>query len=263
LDPQTAGEIASTGSLATFTASTLSITSHFTISASYEGISNSTGTLINNAQVDTDSPEAPGQPTLEVLGPDSIKLTWTPSSDEDIDKYIIQRSEKSQGPWENIEEVDSSQTSYTDENLKPGTMYYYKIVAMDDSGNPSEGSHWMGKETYAEMPWLLLILIIVIITVILSVALAAKKKKNAAKKKQQAAASFQAKTKSNPPKSQSTPQRKSTQPKKPSKIEKELPPPPSWLQKTEEGAVEKTEEETEVQWQDDEEMPPPPPPPET
>ncbi len=36
--------------------------------------------------------------------------------------------------WDTVDVVDSSQTSYVIHNLKPGTDYYFRVIAENDTG---------------------------------------------------------------------------------------------------------------------------------
>ncbi|GEM_PF-3360568 len=95
----------------------------------------------------------PLDPATEVQGGDpfrlaaelqgsAVVLTWTAPGMTEIAGWIVLRSE-----WSLFEEpdtlgaVDVSTTSYLDEEAAPGQRYYYKVLARDEAGRISSGSH--------------------------------------------------------------------------------------------------------------------------
>ncbi len=77
--------------------------------------------------------------TLKGLGAaSSIALTWHRNSEPDLFGYNIYRSSASNGPFTKVNSVPTGRTAYyTDGGLVPLTRYYYKITAVDSSGNES------------------------------------------------------------------------------------------------------------------------------
>ena len=67
-----------------------------------------------------------------------LQLSWDKNIEDDIDKYIVYRSETSGGPFEMI--AESKSLVYRDLGLKNGKVYYYVIKAVDTAGNESEES---------------------------------------------------------------------------------------------------------------------------
>jgi hypothetical protein len=72
-----------------------------------------------------DTPNDPG---------DSIDLTWAPSPDEPsasvpIVGYAIERALSPQGPFEHVGRVPLKTASYTDNGVKDGTSYFYRVRA--------------------------------------------------------------------------------------------------------------------------------------
>ncbi len=180
VDDTSVGNVTSPGNSTTFTAQHVTIDGTCTVTATYNGITNSTGLLTVQA-IDTQKPNSPGQPTLKVKGKDKIEITWPANTEPDLDHYVIQRATSSEGPFVNVTEVDKNTTVYTDTNLKSGTKYYYKIVAVDQAANPSDPSPVVSAKTESEgeFPWVLLmvLIIIIIIVVLLIIFLLMKKKK--------------------------------------------------------------------------------------
>jgi hypothetical protein len=147
------------------------------------GITNQSGTITVNVNPDP-PPGQPIQPTLEVKGKDEILITWTANTESDLKEYIIQRATSESGPWTDIATIGAGTETYTDSNLQPETTYYYRIVAVDDAGNPSDPSYPISATTKKAtggddggFPVIILILIIiVIIGVILLLLIMIKKK---------------------------------------------------------------------------------------
>jgi hypothetical protein len=69
-------------------------------------------------------------------GPQGIHLRFTPSPEQDTAGYLILRANKEAGPWAQIGKM-SVENAITDENVKSGKTYFYKVQAVDDSGNKS------------------------------------------------------------------------------------------------------------------------------
>lgn len=98
------------------------------------------------------------QPTVATLGPGSVRVTWTASSATDLAGYIVLRSESPDGPFIQLNSAPVTETSYLDEGLVPGQMYYYEVVAVDLSGNASQtsptASGTTGQAPAAAFDWL-------------------------------------------------------------------------------------------------------------
>ncbi|ADQ45037.1 glycoside hydrolase family 16 [Caldicellulosiruptor kronotskyensis 2002] len=63
---------------------------------------------------------------------DSIELSWMPVKGALY--YNIYRSATSNGPFEKINQEGIQNTSYKDTNLNPGSVYYYKVSAVNSIG---------------------------------------------------------------------------------------------------------------------------------
>jgi hypothetical protein len=70
---------------------------------------------------------------------DAVKLTWDPNSDADLAGYNIYRSTSAGGPFARSNTVPTDRISYYhDENLPALTRFYYRVTAVDSSGNESQ-----------------------------------------------------------------------------------------------------------------------------
>ncbi|HHW71539.1 MAG TPA: cellulase family glycosylhydrolase, partial [Clostridiales bacterium] len=90
---------------------------------------------------DTTSPTSPRGLKATTLSNSSIKLEWNKNSESDLAGYKVYRSTTSNFTPNNsnfIKQVTAN--TYTDTGLNPNTTYYYKITAVDTSGNESEPS---------------------------------------------------------------------------------------------------------------------------
>jgi len=84
----------------------------------------------------------PGQPSLTVRATDAntIALTWTVPADngDPITRYEIVWSEDgSADSWSQLTRPSASDTSYNDSGLDPGTQRYYRIRALNNTGEGS------------------------------------------------------------------------------------------------------------------------------
>ncbi len=95
-----------------------------------------------------DSPEAsamsrdltpPERPTglTVVPGIGRIFLTWNENKDRDLAGYHVYRSTKSGKEFGRLTDRPINRTTFSDETVKPGVLYYYAVTAVDDSGNES------------------------------------------------------------------------------------------------------------------------------
>lgn len=65
----------------------------------------------------------------------TIDLSWDSSSDDNLEGYEIERTEKAKDSWKKVGESDTE--SYTDFEFAPNTAYEYRVRAFDASKNYS------------------------------------------------------------------------------------------------------------------------------
>ncbi len=126
-----------TGYLTNFTASNTTGTNVTgDLTATYNVLSNSTGIFVDLP------PSAPTDfEVFQRAEGESLDITWTPSTEPDVDGYIIYRSQTSGSGFSAIETVEGRTNAlHTDSGLTDGTTYYYYIVAYDNGPNYSPGS---------------------------------------------------------------------------------------------------------------------------
>ena len=105
-----------------------------------DNATNKTGWYIDNVRIvgaENESPAIPAELTAE-QGMTGIKLTWGKVSDGDLSHYNVYRSLTSGEGFELI--AKSKNNAFTDTKAEAGTTYYYKVAAVDFSGNTSEFS---------------------------------------------------------------------------------------------------------------------------
>lgn len=169
------GTISTSGSANTFSAQSAGSGS---ITITYNQITNSTQLSVN----DITSPSKPATPTKSKVGEKEAEIEWQANSETDVKEYTIQRAESPSGPWSDIATVPKDTTSYKDTGLESGKTYYYRVVAYDESENPSEYSEVVKVKTSEpsgfldNFLWILIIIIIVVVVVILAVVLTRKGK---------------------------------------------------------------------------------------
>ena len=91
---------------------------------------------------------APEQPTglAAEAQSASVLLTWTNGSEEDLDGYMVLRSEEGSDEWNTIARRISPPSEvtgepfYVDNSVLPGRTYQYKVKAVDTAQNQSAAS---------------------------------------------------------------------------------------------------------------------------
>lgn len=92
---------------------------------------------------DVTAPNTPSGLALAPIDTASIYLSWTPNSEGDLAGYYLYRSTDSTVPLTLANRVSGSlitpslAPTYTDTGVTSGVRYYYKLVAVDYSGNAS------------------------------------------------------------------------------------------------------------------------------
>lgn len=83
-----------------------------------------------------DAPSAPVSVRAEALGPQEIKLSWRyPEKDSRVYLFKIYRGDSAGFAIDRAHLIEeTAQTEFVDKSLKPGTVYYYKIVPEGFSG---------------------------------------------------------------------------------------------------------------------------------
>ena len=90
---------------------------------------------------DTTPPAVPTGLTATTVSSSSINLDWADNTDSDLAGYKVYRSTTSDftpGSANFVKQVTTS--AYTDTGLTADTTYYYKVTAVDTSGNESQPS---------------------------------------------------------------------------------------------------------------------------
>jgi uncharacterized protein len=96
---------------------------------------------------DMTPPEAPTNITV-VPGIGRVFFTWSENHERDLAGYHVYRSLKSGAEYERLTAKPLNRTTFSDETVKQGTVYYYIITAVDKSGNESRRSK--EQKTYTE-----------------------------------------------------------------------------------------------------------------
>jgi hypothetical protein len=101
---------------------------------------------------DTTAPAAPLGLTAQAVSSRQIDLRWTANWEADVDRYHIYRSGRSLGPYSRIGSIPKSPCpAYSDLGLRPDTMFYYVVTAVDTSGNQSRRSNLAAARTPFEI----------------------------------------------------------------------------------------------------------------
>jgi predicted phage tail protein len=75
-----------------------------------------------------------------VAGVGRVFLTWNENQEADLAGYRVYRSTRSGRGYERLTEKLLNRTTFSDEGVKSGAVYYYVVTAVDRSGNESAKS---------------------------------------------------------------------------------------------------------------------------
>ncbi len=93
------------------------------------------------------APDAPGEPGVEVAGPDAIEVQWVDGSATESG-FRIERREMPDGEWVQAGTAPRNATSFTDDGLLRGTSYQWHVCAYNSAGD-SAWTDAVGVETPA------------------------------------------------------------------------------------------------------------------
>jgi len=97
---------------------------------------------------DVTPPNPPFIKKIEI-GEKTVTIEWLPSMEKDLSGYELFRSADKTTGFTSLAKISNRETiSYTDEAIKEGEKYYYRLLAIDQDGNKSEPS-----EPYAARPF--------------------------------------------------------------------------------------------------------------
>lgn len=68
---------------------------------------------------------------------DSLNILWSPNSDPDIFRYVIERSVSTNSAFSPYQYIFHPDTHFVERNISPGNMYYYRMAAIDSAANQS------------------------------------------------------------------------------------------------------------------------------
>ena len=71
---------------------------------------------------------------------DILRFAWTPNTETYLSHYVIYRDTKP-GTMKMLDNVSKSDSTYKDDTVLPGVIYYYKLTAADSNGYESEPSN--------------------------------------------------------------------------------------------------------------------------
>jgi fibronectin type 3 domain-containing protein/peptidoglycan/xylan/chitin deacetylase (PgdA/CDA1 family) len=93
------------------------------------------------AVADTTPPAAPTGLTATAVSSSQINLSWNANTESDLASYSVYRSTTSGfTPGAGTFVTSTTSSSYSDTGLSASTTYYYKVTAVDTSGNESSPS---------------------------------------------------------------------------------------------------------------------------
>lgn len=86
------------------------------------------------------APTAPTSPSATALSSSSISVAWTDASSDETG-FEVERSADGSTGWTNRTTTAANATSYSDTGLSASTQYFYRVRAVNGSGNSSYTSN--------------------------------------------------------------------------------------------------------------------------
>jgi fibronectin type 3 domain-containing protein len=111
-----------------------SSTYYYKIQATNAGGNSAWSNEANAATASSGPPAAPSGLTAIPMGCNSVLLTWTDKSTNEV-SFDLRRSTSSNGTYSSIAVLPANTTTYTNTGLTKGRKYYYKIRAVNSAGN--------------------------------------------------------------------------------------------------------------------------------
>jgi hypothetical protein len=103
-------------------------------------VSDAHGSALLSRTIDLLAPSAPETIHTSSAG-NAITLTWPRPPETDVRGYRIYRADSLAGPFETLtENIAQGGSRYIDEGLSPLTSFYYRVAAVDLSGNEGAGT---------------------------------------------------------------------------------------------------------------------------
>ncbi len=92
----------------------------------------------NVVDYEVEAPAAPAALTAQAL-PAAVRLEWMAADAADLDSYTVLRADRATGEWNTIARGVTA-TAYVDNTCRPGSIYIYKVKAVDKAQNRSADS---------------------------------------------------------------------------------------------------------------------------
>lgn len=97
----------------------------------------------------------PGAPTgfAATASIGGIALDWDDNPESDLAGYSVSRSSSSSGPWTLLNPLLLTTSAYNDGTAQPGVTSYYRVLAVDQSGNTSPEALTSGARLFTTITW--------------------------------------------------------------------------------------------------------------
>jgi fibronectin type 3 domain-containing protein len=89
--------------------------------------------------------------SVNPLSSEALQLKWTSPSGAP-GSYRIERSDSQAGPFNPLIQISGAATDYIDQSLNPNVPYYYRIVAINESGESQPSNVGTGKTFNRTLP---------------------------------------------------------------------------------------------------------------
>jgi hypothetical protein len=93
--------------------------------------------------MNTAAPAAPTNAAATPMGETEMKVTWTDNATNEY-QFLIQRKTGAGVTWADLVNVGTNVVEYYDNDLTPGTTYYYRVRAWNAVGDSSWSNECYG-----------------------------------------------------------------------------------------------------------------------